>query len=212
MEIKRIEMNMFQENCYVVYDATREAVVIDPGCYFEQDLKNLTEFIASQHLVVKHLLNTHLHLDHIFGNSAVEAQYGVVTEAHQGDEDWLEQAPERSRMLGIPWIQGDPVKIGKALTEKDRIAWGESAFRILHVPGHSKGSLCFYSEPDRVLFSGDVLFQGSVGRTDLPGGDWATLIRNIQEKLLILPENTKVYPGHGPATTLGEEKKNNPYL
>ena len=145
MNIRCFEMNMFQENCYIVYDQTREAVIIDPGCYYEKDRKLLEDFIASEHLLVKHLLNTHLHIDHIFGNSFIEKKYAVTTEAHTGDLDWLEKAPERSEMLGIPWMSGTPVKIGKPLTETDRITFGESSFQMIHVPGHSQGSLCFYS-------------------------------------------------------------------
>lgn len=212
MKIKCIEMNMFQENCYVVYDHTNEAVIIDPGCYYEKDREVLKHFIASEQLLVKHLINTHLHIDHIYGNSFVEKEYGVITEAHSGDTDWLEKAPQRSEMLGIPWINGEPVKIGKRLTENDSISFGENTFQIIHVPGHSQGSICFYSAPELVLFSGDALFRGSIGRTDLPGGDWNALISNISGKLFTLPDNTTVYPGHGPLTTIEWEKAHNPYF
>lgn len=212
MDIKCFEMNMFQENCYVVYDYTREAIIIDPGCYFEKDREILTDFITSRQLIVKRLINTHLHIDHIFGNSFVEEKYKVITEAHAGDSDWLEQAPQRSEMLGIPWINGKAVKIGKLLTENDTISFGESSFQIIHIPGHSLGSICFYSQRDHVLFSGDVLFRDSVGRADLPGGNWNALLNNIQKKLFILPDNTLVYPGHGPSTTIGREKEKNPFF
>lgn len=212
MKVQCIVMNMFQENCYVAYDETRKAVIIDPGCYYKEEQDTLRRFIQTEQLTVTHLINTHLHVDHVFGNSFVEKEYGIRTEAHDGDLNWLLEMPQRCAMLGIPWKGETPSQLGKILGEKDTLTFGNSSFRTIHVPGHSQGSLCFYSEPDQVLFSGDVLFREGVGRADLPGGDWNALLTHIKAKLFSLPDETKVYPGHGPATTIGWEKKHNPYL
>lgn len=212
METKCFEVNMFQENCYIVYDSTKEAIIIDPGCYYPEEQESLKRFIESKQLIIKHLINTHLHPDHIFGNAFIEQTYHVITEAHPGDQDWLKNAPKYSQYLGIPWQSGDPVKIGKELTEGTQITFGNNSLDILYVPGHSQGSICFYNKAHHSLFVGDVLFRGSIGRTDLPGGDWNTLVEGIKKKLLLLPEETIVYSGHGPTTTIGNEKKQNPYL
>lgn len=211
MKIKRFEFNMFPVNCYVLYDETNEAVIIDPGCYYEEEKEKLKEFITRKELVVKHLLNTHLHFDHTFGNSFVEKTYGVKTEAHQADEFWIEESPKQSRMFGIP-IPEQPASVGVHLHDGDIITFGNTQLEAIHVPGHSPGSLVYYCAKDACLFSGDVLFHGSIGRADLAGGNFDHLIENICSRLFVLPNQTDVYPGHGAPTTIGTEKTENPFF
>lgn len=212
MKVKQFEFNMLPVNTYVVWDEhTREAAIIDAGCYTPEECETLKQFIAGEELKVKYLLNTHLHFDHIFGNRFVYEQYGLKTCAHPADEEWLVEAPKRTHMFGLEF-PGAPAPIGTYLAEGDELALGRYTLKCLHVPGHSPGSIVFYSPEARCLFAGDVLFQGSIGRSDLPGGDIRTLIDGIREKLLTLPDATLVYPGHGDATTIGYEKQYNFYL
>lgn len=211
MKIKRFEFNMFPVNCYVVWDETNEAAIIDPGCFYDEEKQALKNFIENNHLTVKHLLNTHLHLDHIFGNNFVEAEYGLQPEAHHADEFWIEEAPQQSRMFGFP-LKDVPHPVGKYIHDGDIIKFGNTTLEALHIPGHSPGGLVFYSAKDHCMFSGDVLFQGSIGRADLKGGNFDALIENICSKLFILPNETIVYPGHGPSTTIGNEKQDNPFF
>lgn len=211
MKIKRFEFNMFPVNCYVLYDETNEAVVIDPGCYYEEEKEKFKEFISRKGLTIKHLLNTHLHFDHTFGNAFVQKEYGVTAEAHQADEFWIEEAPKQSRMFGLN-LKEKPEPIGKYLHDGDIITFGNSKLEAIHVPGHSPGSLVYYSKADGCIFSGDVLFQGSIGRADLAGGNFDQLIEGICSRLFILPAETIVYPGHGAPTSIGTEKSDNPFF
>jgi glyoxylase-like metal-dependent hydrolase (beta-lactamase superfamily II) len=211
MIVKTFIFNPVQENTYVVFDHTREAVIIDAGCVFENEFRQIDSFIEHNDLKIKHLLNTHLHFDHILGNKYIAEKYGVLPEAHQSDEFMIDTLDETLEKFGVHFkAQGQ--SIGTYLTENDIIKFGDSELKIFHVPGHSPGSLCFYNEADSILFSGDVLFRGTIGRTDLPYGDYNGLITNIKTKLLTLPDQTIVYPGHGSPTTIGEERENNPYL
>lgn len=212
MTIKQFEFNMLPVNTYVIWDEqTREAAVIDAGCYYPAECNTLKQFITDEGLTVKHLLNTHLHFDHIFGNRFIYEQYGLKTCAHRADEEWLTDAPRRTRMFGLEF-PGAPVPIGTYLDEGDELTLGSHTFKCIHVPGHSQGSLVFYSPEAGCLFAGDVLFQGSIGRTDLPGGDHQTLLDGIRTKLFALPDDTVVYSGHGGQTTIGYEKQYNFYL
>jgi glyoxylase-like metal-dependent hydrolase (beta-lactamase superfamily II) len=211
MKIKRFEFNMFPVNCYVVWDETYEAVVIDPGCYYEEEKQALKTFILSNKLTVKHLLNTHLHLDHIFGNPFMLKEFGLKAEACQIDEFWLENAAKQSRMFGFE-LKEEPVPLGKYLHDGDIISFGNTQLEAIHVPGHSPGSLVFYSKGDNCMFSGDVLFQGSIGRADLAGGNFDDLREHICSRLFVLPNETIVYPGHGAPTTIGIEKVENPFF
>jgi len=211
MKIKRFEFNMFPVNCYVVWDETYEAVVIDPGCYYEEEKQALKTFILSNKLTVKHLLNTHLHLDHIFGNPFMLKEFGLKSEACQIDEFWLENAAKQSRMFGFE-LKEEPVPLGKYLHDGDIISFGNTQLEAIHVPGHSPGSLVFYSKGDNCMFSGDVLFQGSIGRADLAGGNFDDLREHICSRLFVLPNETIVYPGHGAPTTIGIEKVENPFF
>ena len=202
---------MFPVNCYVVWDETYEAVDIDPGCYYEEEKQALKTFILSNKLTVKHLLNTHLHLDHIFGNPFMLKEFGLKAEACQIDEFWLENAAKQSRMFGFE-LKEEPVPLGKYLHDGDFISFGNTQLEAIHVPGHSPGSLVFYSKGDNCMFSGDVLFQGSIGRADLAGGNFDDLREHICSRLFVLPNETIVYPGHGAPTTIGIEKVENPFF
>lgn len=211
MRIKRFEFNLFPVNCYVVWDDTNEAAIIDPGCLYDEEKQALKSFIIGQGLKVVHLLNTHLHLDHIFGDRFVSEEFGVPVEANKADEFWIEEAPKQSRMFGFQWNE-TPAPIGKYLHDGDFVTFGNTKFEAIHVPGHSPGSLVYYSAADHCMFSGDVLFQGSIGRADLSGGNFDELIEHICSRLFILPDETIVYPGHGAPTTIGIEKAENPFF
>ena len=211
MTIKTFTFNPFQENTYLVYDETNEAVIIDAGCLQNAEKQSIKKFLDDNKLTLKRVINTHLHLDHQFGNNFIYNTYGIKPEASIEDEFLLDNVIAQARSFGFP-IEEDAQDLGGYITENQGIKFGNSTLVSIHVPGHSPGSMAFYSEKDGVIFSGDVLFQGSIGRTDLPQGNYATLILSITKKLLPLPDSTIVYCGHGPSTTIGFEKKNNPYL
>lgn len=212
MKIKIFEFNPVSVNTYVLYDDTKECVIIDPGCYSQDEKKVLLDFILDNDLVVKHLLNTHLHFDHVFGDPFIADRFNVVIEANKGDEFLLEQMPLQLQMFGFDSSNTTIPKIGKYLNENDIIQFGHQSLLVLHIPGHSPGSIVFYNEKENSIFVGDVLFRGSIGRTDLVGGNHELLIKGIKEKLLKLPSDTVVYSGHGPLTTIGQEKRTNFYL
>lgn len=211
MTIKCFEFNMFPVNTYVIWDNTKEAVIIDAGCFYEDEQNQLKDYISQNGLKVKHLLNTHLHLDHIFGNSFAVKEFGVTPEACKEYEFLLPKTTEYCKMFGVR-LNEDPPAIGNHLEEGDEITFGETTLKAIHVPGHSPGSLVYYSEKDACAFCGDVLFKGSIGRTDLDGGSFDQLRDSIKSKLFILPDNTYMYPGHGGPTTIGNEKMDNPFF
>lgn len=202
---------MFPVNCYVLSDETNEAVVIDPGCFYEEEKLAFKKYIESNGLKLKHLLNTHLHLDHIFGNPYILQEFGLKAEANQADEFWLEQAPAQSRMFGFQ-LPEPTVPLGKCVCDGDIITFGHTQLEAIHVPGHSPGSIVYYCKEEGCMFSGDVLFQGSIGRADLTGGNFDELREHICSRLFILPNETVVYPGHGAPTTIGTEKVENPFF
>lgn len=211
MRIKKFEFNMFPVNCYVLWDESNEAIIIDAGCFYEEEREAFKKYIKEKGLNPVHLLNTHLHLDHIFGNPFILREYGLQAEAGQQDEFWLEQAPIQSRLFGFQ-INEEPVALGKYICDGDRIPFGNLELEAIHVPGHSPGSMVYYCKQENCLFSGDVLFQGSIGRADLAGGNFDELREHICSRLFVLPNDTIVYPGHGASTTIGEEKQNNPFF
>lgn len=211
MKIKRFEFNMFPVNCYVLSDDTREAVIIDAGCYYEEEQQALKKYIVDNKLTIKHLLNTHLHLDHIFGNSFIAREFHIKPEANQQDEFLLAHMADYCRMFGFP-LNEEPAPLGGYIADGDLICFGNTTLRAILVPGHSPGGLVFYCEESKKLFSGDILFQGSIGRADLEGGDFSTLRNSIMTRLFTLPDDTTVYPGHGNSTTIGNEKMDNPFF
>lgn len=202
--------NPFQENTYLIYDDSGECVIFDPGCYTDMEKSILAGFIAEQGLKPVRLINTHCHLDHVFGNKFIHDKYGLSPELHRGEEVVLAHAPEAARMYGVP-MEESPVP-GGYLEEGDVIEFGNTRLEAMFTPGHSPASLSFYCQEHQFVIVGDVLFEGSIGRTDLPGGDFDTLISSIREKLLVLSDAVRVYPGHGPETTIGEERRSNPFL
>jgi glyoxylase-like metal-dependent hydrolase (beta-lactamase superfamily II) len=212
MEVKIFEFNPIRENTYIAYDETKECVIIDPGCFFQDEKELLLNFILDNELVVKHLLNTHLHFDHVYGNNFIYEQFHLDAEANKNDEFLLEQLPAQLRMFGFSDDMKQIPKIGKYLNENDIVTFGNQRLIVLHIPGHSPGSIVFYNQEAGYVFVGDVLFRGSIGRTDLTGGNHKQLIDSIKEKLMKLPPDTIVYSGHGPLTTIKDEAKNNLYL
>ena len=212
LSVKIFVFNPFMENTLVVYDDhTREAAIVDCGCLYDTERNELKKFITDNNLSVKYLLNTHLHLDHQFGNAWAAAEYGVLPLAHRNDEKLIDNLPSQAMLFGIP-DSVDAQPLGGYIAEGDEITIGSSKLKAIFVPGHSAGSLCFYSASDGILIVGDVLFAGSIGRTDLPGGDFDLLTNGIREKLFTLPLDTKVYPGHGPTTSIDREIHSNPFF
>lgn len=212
MKIKRFVFNDIDVNSYLLWDEeSLEAVIIDPATFYPDEEKELKEFVKQNGLRLTHSLNTHLHFDHVFGNAFIEKEFGLKSEAHDADWPWAETIGERLARFGIRYTGKVPA-LGRILNEGDTITFGKYTIRVLHLPGHSPGSLGYYIPEENIIFAGDVLFQRSIGRTDFADSDHATLIKNIKEKLLILPNETVVYPGHGPSTTIGEEKASNYYL
>ena len=211
MEIKRFIFNPIEVNCYLLWDHTKEAVLIDCGALFPAEREQLKEFVTQNGLVIKHYLNTHLHFDHIFGNAFVEETFGVKCEANDGDWPWAENIAERVARFGLRYTEkiSRPVRI---LNDGDTVTFGEESINVIAVPGHSPGSLAFYIPKHKVLFTGDALFRHSIGRTDFPDSDHRTLISCIKEKLFALPDDTVVYPGHSEETTIGYEKDYNMYV
>src|SRR5665213_2816547 len=204
--LKVFTFNPVQENTYLLYNEERECIIIDPGCYFDAEKEELKSYIQVNNLQPRLLLNTHCHLDHVFGNKFIAEEYNLTLKAHLLEKEILELAPASGLMFNLPFdnYQGEVIY----LEEGESISLGEDKLKIIHAPGHSPGSICFYCEKQHFIIGGDVLFQNSIGRTDLPYGNHEDLLRNIKEKLFLLPEDVKVYPGHGPATTIGEEIKN----
>jgi len=211
MTIKTFQFNPFQENTYLIHDEANEAVVIDAGCLNEGEKRLMIQYLNDNKLILKRIINTHLHLDHQFGNKFLFDTFGIAPEACVEDEFLLLTVAEQARSFGFP-LQEEAQPSGGYITDNQEIKFGNTSLKALHVPGHSPGSMAFYAEKEGVLFSGHVLFQGSIGRTDFAGGDHLTLIKSITNKLFQLPDSTVVYSGHGPSTTIGYEKKNNPYL
>jgi glyoxylase-like metal-dependent hydrolase (beta-lactamase superfamily II) len=199
-----------QENTYVLHNEHKEALLIDPGCYFTAEQEQLMQFLTEQGLQPTRLLNTHCHLDHVFGNKWVYETFGLELHLHPMEEKVLAFAPASGQMWGLNFDNyAGPLHF---LNDGDEVLLGEDRLEVILAPGHSPGSICFYCPAQHFLIGGDVLFRESIGRTDLPGGDHATLIKSIRERLFVLPNDTTVYSGHGPATTIAHEKANNPFL
>ncbi len=208
--VKSFTFGPFEENTYILFDETRECIIMDPGCYDQNEKRELAGFIESEKLKPVKLINTHAHIDHILGNNFVAGKYSIQLEMNEHDVALLKAAPTYGQMWGIN-AEPSP-EPHTLLNEGDVVKFGNSTFEVLFTPGHSAGSISFYSRADNFVIAGDVLFNGSIGRTDLPGGDFDTLIRSIKEKLFPLGDSCKVYSGHGPETSIGFERENNPFL
>jgi glyoxylase-like metal-dependent hydrolase (beta-lactamase superfamily II) len=209
LKIRTFVFNPFQENTYVLYDETGECIVIDPGCYEPEEQEELSDFIRDEKLKVKLLVNTHCHVDHVLGNYFVKEKYQVRLLIHAADEPVLKAVKVYAPNYGMHEYQ-DATPDGY-LAEGDTVKFGQQELQVLFVPGHAPGHVAFYDKKSKTLMGGDVLFYNSIGRTDLPGGNFDVLIRSIQEKLFKLPDDVTVYPGHGPETTIGFEKRTNPF-
>lgn len=210
-QVKIFTFNPFEENTILVTSKDKECIIFDPGCYTSQEEQTLVDYINKNNLKPARLINTHGHLDHVFGNHFIYTTYKLSPEIHQDELPILKAAPLISQSYGVPFPDDSPLP-KHFLEEGDTVIMGNIEFQILLTPGHSPASLSFYCEKEGFLIGGDVLFRGSIGRTDLPGGDYDTLIKIVRDKIFTLPEDTIVYPGHGPSTTVGYEKKNNPFF
>jgi hydroxyacylglutathione hydrolase len=208
--IKSFAFSPLQENTYILSNQTGGCLIIDPGCYFDGEKNRLQSFIEKSELKPEKLLNTHCHLDHVFGNKFIHEQYGLTLHLHENEKKVLEFAPASGLLWNMPFdnYQGEFIFI----KEGDIIKLGDDELKVIEAPGHSPGHVCFYCEQQNFIIGGDVLFKRSIGRTDLPGGNQSTLIKSIREKIFVLPDTTVVYSGHGEPTTIGEEKSSNPYL
>ena len=212
LQLKGFEVNLFGEITYVVWDdVTREAAVVDAGMSNDAECKVIDDYISSNELIVKYLLNTHIHLDHVFGVEHMVRRYGVELSASMADEPLAVRVKQQAVMFHLLFTPSD-VEIVHPLEGGDKLTLGDVELCVIDVPGHTPGGLAFYCPDGHMVLTGDSLFQGSIGRTDLPGGDYAQLIKSVTDNLLILPPETDVYPGHGPATTIGRERTYNPYL
>ncbi len=210
IQVKKFTFNPVQENTYVLYDETGECIIVDAGCYFDYEQKELSDFIEEKQLTPVKLVNTHCHLDHIFGITYCRTKYEIPFLAHQEELFLVEGFVGHGERWGIPVEPVDGPD--EFIDENDVIEFGNSKLRLIHVPGHAPGHLVLYSPEQSFLLAGDVLFYGSIGRADLPKGNYEQLISNIQQKLLVLPDDTLVYSGHGPETSIGFERKSNPFL
>ena len=197
------------ENTYVAYDDTRECVIIDPGCYEKNEQQELASFIENKNLKVIYLLNTHCHIDHVLGNQFVKDHFNVALLLHKDELVILNSNKALAPSYGIPNYQ--EAYPDEYIDEQDKVKFGDTELQVLFVPGHSPGHIAFYNKDRKICIAGDVLFQRSIGRTDLPGGDYDTLINSIHNKIFPLGDDVVVYCGHGPSTTVGEEKKYNPF-
>lgn len=210
LHIHCFTFNPFAENTYVVWDETAACVVIDPGCFNREERNELAAFLKAKSLSLSMVLNTHCHIDHVFGNDWMVKTFQVPLAAHKGDLANLQGSSAYAQMTGLPF---DPSPMPTVWIEPGKdIRFGNTVFEVLFTPGHAPGHVSFYHRGSGTLFSGDVLFEGSIGRTDLPGGNYLTLMRSIFDVLLPLPEETVVWPGHGDHTTLGAEKRSNPFI
>jgi hydroxyacylglutathione hydrolase len=202
--------NPYQENTYLLFDETGECVIIDPGMYTAAEQNAVVAFIRDNNLKPVLLLNTHCHIDHVLGNKFVFEQYGLKPQFHEGESEVLAAVVAYAPAMGFRY---DPSPLPDTfLPETGTVEFGNTQLQLIFAPGHSPAHLCFYDTAANILIGGDVLFRNSIGRTDLPGGNYSTLIKSIEEKLFLLPDDCIVYPGHGPETTIGYEKQTNPYL
>jgi hydroxyacylglutathione hydrolase len=208
--VKAFTFSPVQENTYILYNEQKTAFIIDPGCYFDEERDELASFLKQTELQPIQLLNTHCHLDHVFGNKWIYETHGLELHLHVNEKRVLDYAPASGLMWNLPFDNyNGPLHW---LKEGDELEMGDDKLTVLFTPGHAPGHVCFYCKAQNFVIGGDVLFRESIGRTDLPGGHHQTLLNSIRTQLFVLPDETIVYSGHGPATTIGHEKKHNPFL
>lgn len=210
MEIKTFYFNPLRECCYVVWDVSGACVIVDPGCYGPREFQRLKDFVEDKGLKPERILLTHGHFDHTLGLEATARCWGLDVWLHPADREQLTQSGEWCRQLGLAFTPYTGRL--RVLADGDVLSFGESSLTVIATPGHTQGGVCFYNANEGVLFSGDTLFAGSIGRTDHPGGDYDQLIESIGRKILPLDGDVSVLPGHGPATSVGYERVTNPFL
>ncbi|NCA75232.1 MAG: MBL fold metallo-hydrolase [Alphaproteobacteria bacterium] len=210
LQIKRFTFNNFMVNTYILWDETGKAVVVDAACYSQKEQQEFSSFIENQNLTIERHLNTHCHIDHILGNEYLATTYKVLPEYHIKSIPFFVTAREIGESFGfkIGWIP----EAGHFLVDGEEVRWNQSVLKVLYTPGHAEGSLCFYSEVEKFVITGDVLFKDTIGRTDLPSGNFDLLMQSIKTRLFTLPPDTVVFPGHGPETTIGYEMAHNPFI
>ncbi|MFQ7113509.1 MBL fold metallo-hydrolase [Hallella bergensis] len=212
LHIQCFVCNMIQENCYVVSDETREAVIIDCGAFYDSEKEAIREYIEQNELKPVHLIATHGHFDHNFGNMFVNDTWGLKVEVHADDEELIKSLPmQAATICGVQMADDSFPPVGRYFRGEDTISFGNHRFTILETPGHTPGGVFFYCKEEQVAFSGDTLFRNSIGRSDLPGGSMFSLIQSLR-MIAQLPDDTRVYPGHGESTTIGAEVAGNPYM
>lgn len=211
MNIRRFACNMLEENCYVVSDDTGDCVVIDCGAYYDNERAAIVNYIRDNQLNPVHLLVTHGHLDHNFGNNTIYDEFGLKPEASEMDDNLMRALGRQAEVMYSMHLNYDFPEVGKHLTANETITFGTHKLRVLTTPGHSRGSICFVCDAEKVVFTGDTLFRMSVGRTDFEGGSTQQIIDSLH-RLAKLPDDMVVLPGHGPQSTIGDEKKFNPYM
>jgi len=210
INIKVFPHNMYQMNAYLLYDETHEGVLIDAGNSNEEELQQIVDFVAQENISLKKLLNTHAHIDHIVGNDAIIKTFSVKLYAHKASLNFYKTADQYGASLGFDLKK--PHLPDVFIDEGDEIKFGNTSLKVIYTPGHADGSVCFYDAENQYVIVGDVLFQQSIGRTDLPTGDFDLLAESIRNKLYTLPPDTEVYPGHGPSTRISYEKLDNPFV
>lgn len=211
LKIETFECNMLQENCYVVSDSTGDCAIVDCGAYSPLERQRIVGYINDNHLRPRHLVVTHAHIDHNFGNNTVFEQFGLQPEVSGDDKELMAKLPEQAEALCGVSLDYDMPAVGKWLSQDDHILFGTHTLTVIPTPGHTPGSVFFYCKEENTTFSGDTLFMSGIGRTDLSGGSMFQIIQSLRT-ISQLPDNTVVYPGHGPATTIGTELATNPYL
>jgi hydroxyacylglutathione hydrolase len=210
LTIHSFNFNPFEENTYILSDETKDCIIVDPGCYTSDEFTEVDEYISENKLIPKFILLTHAHIDHILGNKYLATKYSIPIQMSQIEVPLLHAATEYGKMWGVACeLSPEPTVF---VEEGKEICFGNTILKTIFTPGHSPGSFSYLHEESKSLLSGDVLFMQSIGRTDLPGGNYATLMRSIFEKLMVLSDDVNVYPGHGPATTIGAERVSNPFL
>lgn len=210
MLLKTFVFNPFMENTYVLSSSNGDAIIFDPGCYENYEINEISSYIENEGLEVKMIVNTHCHIDHVLGNEVLKRKYGCPFKIPKNELEVFNAQVPYAPQWGI--VNYQPAEVDEFLNEGDTIVLDEIRLKAIEVSGHSPGHLVFYDKDKKILIGGDVLFRESIGRTDLPGGNHDDLLRNIKEKVYPLPEDTTVYPGHGPETTIGYEKSNNPFV
>ena len=211
LNIQKFVCNMIQENCYVVSDETKECIIVDCGAYYEEERRAIVDYIRHNQLTPKHLVATHGHIDHNFGNNTIYEAFGLNPEVEADDEQLINMLPQQAQAIAGVELDYKMPPVGKYLRETDTISFGSHTFTLLHTPGHTPGGVFYYCKEEKVAFSGDTLFRGSIGRTDLPGGNSFLIIQSLR-MIAQLPDDTTILPGHGQQTTIGYELRSNPYM